>query len=71
MAGFTLFAGVGEGRPSPRQSDKREREGNIRARKEIEADGKKVEFLILETLLDLRDLLNKQGKRPRGRPRKT
>lgn len=44
----------------------------MRTRQEIETDGKRVDLLTLELLLDIRDLLNKEKKiwKPRGRPRK-
>ena len=34
----------------------------MRSRKEIESDGKRVDMLILEVLLDIRELLKKQLK---------
>lgn len=46
----------------------------MRKREAIEQDGKRVDLLSLEVLLDIRDLLKKQGKkeapRKRGRPKK-
>jgi hypothetical protein len=52
----------------------------MRQRKEIESDGKRVECLLLETLLDVRDLLIEKDTyfsdklgitvKPRGRPKK-
>ncbi len=58
----------------------------MRSRKEIESDGKRVDVLSLEVLLDIRDLIvhekntvvhkeipviqNKTDKRKRGRPKK-
>ena len=46
----------------------------MRKREEIQKDGTRVDILILEVLLDIRDLLTKQPldaiKKKRGRPRK-
>ncbi len=36
----------------------------MRKGKDIESDGKRPEFLILEVMLDIRDLLIKQSKTP-------
>jgi len=35
----------------------------MRTKSQIEQDGKRVEFLLLEVLLDIRDLLRKQNKK--------
>jgi len=44
----------------------------MRDRKEIAQDGKLKVDLVLEVMLDIRDLLKKQPeKKPRGRPKKT
>ena len=37
----------------------------MRKRSEVEQDGKRVELLTLEVLLDIRDILVKQNKKPR------
>jgi len=43
----------------------------MRKRGDIEKDSKKAEYLILEVLLDIRELFKKDGvKRKRGRPKK-
>ncbi len=41
----------------------------MRTKKEIEQDSRKTELLLLEVLLDIRELLKKE-KNPVGRPRK-
>ncbi len=42
----------------------------MRKREDIIKDGARVDFLSLEVLLDIRELLVKNIKKPRGRPRK-
>ncbi len=42
----------------------------MRTREQITKDGLRPEFLILEVLLDIRDLLSKKETKKRGRPRK-
>jgi len=51
-----------EGEIPPRQL-KEGLEGNMRKREDVLRDGTRVEILILEVLLDLRDLLKKQEKK--------
>jgi len=46
----------------------------MRKRQDIEKEAKgfsRTDILVLETLLDVRDLLQKQAPKKRGRPKKT